>query len=548
MRRLFRGSSPFPWPVLLVPLAASAWARELWAPDEPRYAQVAKEMWDRGSFVVLHLCGSVYPDKPPLFYWLASLLGVASGWSEFAMRLVSIAATGGSAWLVAGLARRWFGAAEAAWAPCLYLAFALVSDLGGRLQLDPLLAFFCLASLNALSSPAPDAARAGRRVVLAGAAAGLGALTKGPVAFVHVLLPWIGWRLAGVLPTRVGGGATTPARATARARGLAVLLALAPVLVWATAVVALEPALFRDLFFGQHLERAVDGSRHGGPPWKHLGRMPLMLLPWTLPVLLGLVDAVRSWRAHRAGRPWDPGLVRAGIWLGVLFAFFSAIPSKRDLYLLPAYPAAALLGARWIAFRLPDRPLSRWVAWLPVALLGLGGGAALAAPFVLPRLALEGLELDGTLPLALGLGAVFGAGAWLAGRAARRRAWTSWGGAVLGTWTVVATVVALGVYPRGNGVKSARELAEWLAGRPERPLEIPCRGVRAEGYRFYGGVPAVNDDALVRALERDGGDFLGLVRDREWERMSDDERARMSILTSRRVGSRLVHVVGTAVR
>ena len=103
------------------------------------------------------------------------------------MRLVSVAATAGSAFLVARLARRWWSAAEAAWAPALFLSTFLVVTQGSRLQLDPLLAFLCLGALAALDADAPDARSATRNVLAAGACAGLAALVKGPIAFVNAL-------------------------------------------------------------------------------------------------------------------------------------------------------------------------------------------------------------------------------------------------------------------------------------------------------------------------------------------------------------------------
>jgi len=66
----------------MLPMVASAWVRDLWAPDEPRYAQVAREIFEGGDFLVMHLCGELYPDKPPLLFWLSGLFGWLSGWSE----------------------------------------------------------------------------------------------------------------------------------------------------------------------------------------------------------------------------------------------------------------------------------------------------------------------------------------------------------------------------------------------------------------------------------------------------------------------------------
>ncbi|MEW6377531.1 MAG: hypothetical protein AB1502_17305 [Thermodesulfobacteriota bacterium] len=43
---------------------------DLWNPDEPRYAEVAREMVERGDWILMHLNGKAYEDKPPLFFWL----------------------------------------------------------------------------------------------------------------------------------------------------------------------------------------------------------------------------------------------------------------------------------------------------------------------------------------------------------------------------------------------------------------------------------------------------------------------------------------------
>ena len=60
---------------------------DLWNPDEPRYAQVAKEMVTRGDWILMHNNGEVYPDKPPLFFWLIALSSYLwQGFTPFAVR------------------------------------------------------------------------------------------------------------------------------------------------------------------------------------------------------------------------------------------------------------------------------------------------------------------------------------------------------------------------------------------------------------------------------------------------------------------------------
>ncbi len=184
---------------LLVPILALAFVREWWAPDEPRYGEIAKEAFDTHSFLVLHLCGELYPDKPPLVYWLAGIMGRLSGWSEFWMRVPSILATAGSAWMCMRIARRWLGEMEALWSVPLYLGSVMVLEIGGRLQLDPTLSLCVLAAIDQLSIEgrgratqagemplAGDVSRSSTATVrhtwLAGMWLGIGALAKGPVA------------------------------------------------------------------------------------------------------------------------------------------------------------------------------------------------------------------------------------------------------------------------------------------------------------------------------------------------------------------------------
>jgi 4-amino-4-deoxy-L-arabinose transferase-like glycosyltransferase len=57
--------------------------RDIWIPLEARYALVAREMWEKGHWILPHLGGQVYPDKPPLLFWAIALCSmVASGVTE----------------------------------------------------------------------------------------------------------------------------------------------------------------------------------------------------------------------------------------------------------------------------------------------------------------------------------------------------------------------------------------------------------------------------------------------------------------------------------
>ena len=527
-----------PW-WLVAPLLVSAAVRDLWAPDEPRYAMVAKWVYDHGEFLILRRCGELYPDKPPFLYWASGLLGWLSGWSVFAMRLVSVVATVLTAWMVRKLARRWLGELEAAWAPVLFLGFALVGWHGARLQLDPALMAACTGALVLASAPAASAREASRNALLAGLCTGVAAFDKGPVAFLNVGLPLVLWRAFGLAR---GPRASRPAFAAALA------LAVVPVAAWAGLASYVEPSLARPLFFGQHLGRAVSGERHRGPPWEPLLEMPLYLLPWTVPVVLGLASAFRDWRARRRGAPHSEGRLRAGLWLAGLFVFFSAIPAKRELYLLPAYPACALLGACALAEGLRGARVGRWAGWVPLALLGAfaSAGLATAASLVLePDRVVRWAKLpaDGLAWRAALVGLVFALGTLLVWRARARAAHTVWARRVALAWCAGVVLAYALVLAPVDRLKSDRATAELLRSLGRHPSEIPFYGVGPDGVRFYDGGPCVpvettglEDGDIERRLSAQGEQFLAVVQRADWERLAPERKTRFALLAERRTG------------
>ena len=516
-----------------LPIVLFAARAGLWAPDEPRYAEVAREAWQRSDPLVMHLNGRVYPDKPPLLYWLAGAAGSLGGWSELALRLPSLLATLGTAWLCARLARRWWGEREAAYAPLFWLGTVMVLYLGGRLQIDPLLTFFCLASIElATAEPTP-------RPWAAGLCAGLAGLAKGPVAWMHVVLALLAWRLVARGARR---GPAIPVRGWIAFAALAV----APVLLWALAATAREPSLGRALFFGQHVGRALEGTSHAAPPWHYLVDMPFQLLPWTPLLLAAFVRAFREWRSARGGRQADAGLLRAASWFLLLFVVFSVIPSKRALYLLPICPAAALLLAREAASAESSAVLPRWVR-LGTAVPLLVLGAALAAIRWIPTHLVPPGLLEGFSEVRDEL-ALVGAPLLLAGLLATlpRLPPRAWIAAVGSGFAIAWTIYAARVVPEVDPLKSTRRLALWIADRPEKPQRIAFVGERPEGYRFYGGIPGEPEE-LLHALAREGPRFLGVIARKHWERQDETVRRRFVILREQYVGTDDVLVVGSAV-
>jgi 4-amino-4-deoxy-L-arabinose transferase-like glycosyltransferase len=176
--------------------------------DETRYVSVAWEMWVRGDFLVPHLNGVPYSDKPPLLFWMFHLgwwfFGVNEWWPRVVPALFALANLG----LTARLARRlWPDRPQvAASAPAVLLGFLLWTVFTTMVMFDMLVAFCVLAALLGLE----EAWRRGgvRPWLQVGGALGLGILAKGPVALVlplavAFLAPWWG---KGIGPLSPGTG------------------------------------------------------------------------------------------------------------------------------------------------------------------------------------------------------------------------------------------------------------------------------------------------------------------------------------------------------
>ncbi|MBK8977051.1 MAG: hypothetical protein IPM29_14140 [Planctomycetes bacterium] len=323
-----------------------------------------------------------------------------------------------------------------------------------------------------------------------------------------------------------------------------VAFAVAPVASWALWTIARAPDLRAALLVDQHLGRVVDPHSHPGSPLKPTLELLALWLPWTPFVLVGLLTAVRN-RASAAAAH------RAWLWLAGPLLFFSAIAEKRAVYLLPIYPAAALLAAHglctWSGARGWRSAALRAAVLLATAPLAAVGVAGLAAPLWLPTLTGAFESPAGLAGRAVAFGPPVLAVALLAMRAARRRDWLAWARAVARAWLVTIALGAVLLVPVVDREKSPRHLAARLAGRPEQPTEIPCIGVRPEGYAFYAGRPAVADPRAARiagALARDDADFLALVAARELLRLPTDVLRRVQVVDAQGVGSRRVLVLG----
>ena len=379
--------------------------------DETRYLSVAWGMHLDGNFLVPHMNGAEYSDKPPLLFWLINLVWSVTGVSGIAARLVGPAFALGSLGLTALLARRlWPGRPDVAPRAVVILAsFSIFAIYGGLTMFDAVLTFWTLAAMLALVA-AVERRRAWPWLAF-GAAVGMGILTKGPVILFHTVPVLALCRLWAPAETRPSAGALL------RGSALALAVALAVAAAWLVpALLTAGPGYREATLWTQSAGRMTSSFAHARGWWWFLALLPVLLFPW------GWSPAI--WRGVAALPRSDRGVRLCAIWAGAALLLFSLTSGKQVHYLLPEFPAVALLLAR---AGLPDRPPRVWApaaALLVLAgvglaaaagLLHLGDGAGLVEPpaapvawaFALAGLAWIGIATGGYGGLAaMGLGLV----------------------------------------------------------------------------------------------------------------------------------------------
>ncbi len=306
-------------------------------PDEPRYAQVAREMFLRGDLVTPTLGGHTWFEKPALLYWMTIAAYRILGVSEWSARLgpaLCGVLTVVAVWYVGRAVERGFWGAVVM-ASCLGLIVfsrAVSFDVVITMTATWSLAFFLLYEL--------------RRNVwsLVGfyVFVGLSLLAKGLIGIVipfgvvgfYYLLRWT-WPERRVLVSLLWG----------------MPLAVAVSSIWYGPVIARHGWTFVDEFFVQHhFARYVSNKYHHPQPLYFYPAIILLLaLPWT-PYLIAVVVKARRW-TWRANDDLSIVRVFALAWLVMPIVFFSFSGSKLPGYILPSLPAAALLVADWIASR-----------------------------------------------------------------------------------------------------------------------------------------------------------------------------------------------------
>jgi 4-amino-4-deoxy-L-arabinose transferase-like glycosyltransferase len=449
--------------------------------DEPRYAQIAREMFARHDWVVPTLNGAPWLEKPVLLYWKMIGSFTFFGVSDWAARIPAAAQATALVFGIFFFMRRFRFTSELD-AAMIAASSAAMIGFGRGASTDMLVsAPFALAMMCWWVWH-----QVGKRFWLFFfyALLAFGALAKGPVAPALAVLV-------------VGAYAALRRDGRIFVRSLSLpgfVLFFVIVLPWYLAVQHRVPQFFRVFFIEHNLERfGTNLYQHSQPFWYYIPVFVLATLPWTVFTLPALVnagrDAFKQWRNKNAEQVTDAAAIAGDglssflfLWIVIPIIFFSISRAKLPGYILPAIPAAALLTADYLDRAKAISRLKIALHALVCAFLMVG---ALIAPFAMvkqsPPQALQiGMALTGALIAVMVLLMV------------RRE-----GVRVLHFVTLVPTILAVAFLlrpaaPTIDGTQSARPISQRLTelGAANDPVAVfNVKRQITYGLNFYRNKP-----------------------------------------------------------
>jgi 4-amino-4-deoxy-L-arabinose transferase len=319
----------------LLPLGS----RHLVVPDETRYAEIPREMLTSGDWIVPHVNGARYFEKPVMGYWIHAASLFLFGENNFAVRFPSALAVGLTAILIYILVYRMQrgGRKEkepaAALAALIYLSCFLVFGIGNTAVLDNLFSFMVTATIAAFyfaTEASPGSRKEKLLLLMAGIICGMAFMTKGFLAFalpILALAPYLIWQRRYLDLFRM--------------TWLPILIAIVVILPWGIAIHLREPDFWHFFIWNEHFRRFLsETADHQQPIWYFFLTAPPVFLPWIFLIPAAFPGIRKFYRNPEAtGR-----LLRLSIcWFILPFLFFSVSEGKLMTYILPCFPPFAMV-------------------------------------------------------------------------------------------------------------------------------------------------------------------------------------------------------------
>ncbi|MBM4338171.1 MAG: glycosyltransferase family 39 protein [Deltaproteobacteria bacterium] len=558
---------------------------DLWNPDEPRYAQVAREMVNGGDWIMMHFNGQMYADKPPLFFWLIAFSSFLwQGFSSFSVRFPSAFFGTLSVLLTFLIGKRLYSPRTGFLAGLTLVTSLEFAYLSTRANIDATLTFFTTLSLlcflewyrgipphprieyGAGSCPLPKGEREDvggcplpkgekengadssllqreresivgspflqekqegkKSLIIYGFYIGmaLATLAKGPVGFILPLLV--------VLVYLAVQKDWNGIKRMKLIQGMILFILI--VLAWyLPALLKGGREYFNETILLHTVDRFAKGSSHIRPFYYYFYNFPGDFLPWIffLPAAIAYGFSGKKTGIKRE-------FLFLFVWFAVIFIFFSFSKGKRGLYLLPFFPAVSLMVGQWWDDHISGSIKSlhhRWFSiplWIFSGLLfGLGVGIPWVVSTKFPS------YLSYSLPIAL----LFAGGAialFILYRLRYRAAIFFLIVGIIGGGVFYAQRV---IFPIINPYKSARFISQEVTSRiqPGERLAIYGDFVTAP-YNYYTGIIPILEiekrDEFIRFLQS-GERVFCFLKFRDFAQFQAMEgRPRVELIARRNVG------------
>lgn len=542
----------------------------LWDDDEPKNAECAREMLERLDWVVPTFNAELRTDKPILLYWLMLCSYKVLGVSEFAARIWSALLSLGTVTMVYHLGRRLYRPEVGFWAG-LAMASGLMFGVSSRAATPDATLIFCTTlaltlfafavksrtvDLSARSSTTSATATLSRFVPTTArwagvcAAMGFAVLAKGPAGvvlpvgvmaafFVFLAAVDVAAEKPGRRPLLVPLfrllGVCHPVRAWGIVRAMRPLLAMLIVgsiaLPWYVLVGIQTKGAWLKGFLGVHnVDRFLSPMEgHSGPIFYYVIAILAGFFPWSLLLPAGIAQAVGRLRQRYTGH-WEDLFVLC--WAGVYVGFFSLARTKLPSYVLPCYPALALIAGRFVDGWL-SRPesVARYLPRLAFATCSVMGVCYCGAlPFV-AQLILpgeQGIALAGVIPL------VGGALAWhFTGQNAPQKAAVTFALMAVAFASTLFGIVALRVDRHQNSEAVVSLIRDHAAGG----AQIATLDYFRPSLVFYARqtIPELQTVEEAGAFLRNSPAAYLITRNTEWEKLKPLVPADIAVLDSRRM-------------
>lgn len=311
--------------------------RTLVPPDEGRYAEMAREMFATGDWITTRLNGIKYFEKPPLQTWMNALTFTVFGVGEWQARLwtglcgiLGVLLTGYAGMRVYGR-RVGLYAALVLGSSFYWIACSQINSLDMGLS-GMMTVALCALLIAQRDNATPSEQRHWMLVCWAGMA--LAVLSKGLIGLVLPGGVLIFYTLASrdwAIWTRLHIG-----------KGVLLFLAIAA--PWFVLVGLKNPEQPHFFFIHEHFDRfLLKEHKREAAPWIFIALLAAGCVPWLGVLLQSFAQSVKR----------TPGVVReqfrpsilALVWIVFIIAFFTKSSSKLPGYILPVFPAVALLIA-----------------------------------------------------------------------------------------------------------------------------------------------------------------------------------------------------------